>query len=181
MIAVVGVDQSLTMTGLARIDGEQVTVHRVSSGPAVGLQGTRDRIRYIVGQVLRFAPRECFSVIEAPVIPHNQQGGAVLERAWLFGLIVDQLMQRGPVVQVRPSTRAMYASDNGAAKKPEVLAAMRAKFPSLTIRDDNEADALAMACLGARYLGHPIDGPITKKMQQAMTSTVWPNKEEGRA
>lgn len=170
---VLGVDQSLTMTGLARIVDGVAETDRVGTSPALGLGGTRDRIRYIVGRTLKFAPDECLTVIEAPISPsHN--AGAVLERAWLFGLLVDQLLLRGPVVQVWPSTRAMYATENGKAKKPEVLAAMRAQFPFVVIADDNAADALALACMGARYFGSPVDGPISKKRQQAMTSTVWP-------
>lgn len=174
---VLGIDQSLTMTGLASISNGVAVTDRIGTTAVLGgLEGTRDRIRYIVGRTLRFAPRECLTVIEAPISPmHN--AGAVLERAWLFGLLVDQLLLRGPVVQVWPSTRAMYATGSGKAKKPEVLAAMRAQFPFVVIRDDNAADALALACMGARYLGSPIDGPITKKREQAMTSTVWPSIE----
>jgi len=178
---VLGVDQSLTMTGIAKISAHgSVAVSRIASAATDpgDLRATRDRIRMIVGSVLVFAPAACLSVIEAPIVMRNGQGGAQLERAWLFGLLVDQLLLRGPVVQVRTTTRAMYATDNGAAKKPEVLAAMRSKFPDLVIRDDNEADALALACMGATYLGSPIDGPTSKKQQQAMTSTVWPPMKE---
>ena len=172
---VLGIDQSLTMSGLARISGDLVVTDRIGTVPTgKGLTDTRQRIRYIVARTLKFAPIESLTVIEAPITPsHN--AGAVLERAWLFGLLVDQLLMRGPVVQVWPSTRAMYATGNGSSKKPEVLAAMRAQFPFVVIADDNAADALALACMGARYLGSPIDGPITKKRQQAMTSTVWPD------
>jgi len=176
---VLGIDQSLTMTGLAKLT--QGDIHRVielsristNTTPEGDLGAVRDRVRYIVGQTLQFAPKRCLTVIEAPYIPRHN-AGSLLERAWLFGLLVDQLMVRGPVVQVRTTTRAMYATDNGNARKPQVLAAMRTKFPMTVIRDDNEADALALLCMGARYLGTPIDGPITKKQNQAMTSTVWP-------
>jgi Holliday junction resolvasome RuvABC endonuclease subunit len=171
---VLGVDQSLTKSGIARVSGSVIATAVVATDPAEGLRGTRDRIRYIVGQVLRFAPEECLSVIEAPIVMRNGKGGAQLERAWLFGLLVDQLLLRGPVVQVRTTTRAMYATGRGNAEKAEVLAAMRAQFPDVVIKDDNAADALALAAMGARYLGSPIDGPISKKRQQAMTSTVWP-------
>jgi Holliday junction resolvasome RuvABC endonuclease subunit len=176
---VLGVDHSLTMTGLAKHADETTSLDRIGSGttPDGDLGAVRTRVRYLVGGTLRFAPLRCLSVIEAPYIPRHN-AGAVLERAWLFGILVDQLMTRGPVVQVRTKVRAMYATDNGNAEKPEVLAAMRAKFPDLTIRDDNEADALALLCMGARYLGAPIDGPMSKKQQQAMTTTVWPSTKE---
>lgn len=174
---VLGVDQSLTMTGVARtVHGMHVSLDRYKTEPQSSVS-TRDRVRYIVGSVLRFAPKTCLSVIEQPIIPRHG-AGAVLERAWLFGMLVDQLTVRGPVVTVHPSTRAMYAAGSGKADKAAVLAAMRARFPELIIRDDNEADALALLCMGARFLGQPIDGPISKKQEQAMTSTVWPQMKE---
>ena len=172
---VFGIDQSLTMTGLGRLVDGQVELTRISSdATAAGdLIALHERLRYIAGKTVQFAPKQCLTVIERPIIPaHNS--GMVLERSWLFGKLYDQLALRGPVVTVWPSTRAMYAADNGNARKREVLDAMRAKFPALMIRDDNEADALALLCMGTRYLGTPIDGPMTKKQNQAMTSTVWP-------
>lgn len=173
---ILGIDQSLTMTGLARLDGGLLGTDRIGTIPTTGgLLDTRQRVRYIVGRTLKFAPAECLIVIEAPYVPQGAKAaGSVTERAWLFGMLVDQLASRGPIVQVRTKTRAMYATGNGNAKKPEVLAAMRAKFPDHFIRDDNEADALALLCMGARYLRTPIDGVASKKQEQAMTSTVWP-------
>lgn len=176
---VLGVDQSLTMTGLA-VSEFGVRTSRVKSEPADGtLAGDRKRIRYIVSQVLRFAPPVCLSVIEAPYVPQGgKAAGAVIERAWLFGLLVDQLMQRGPVVQVRTKTRAMYATGNGNAKKAEVLAAVRAAFPDLEVADDNVADALALLGMGARWMGEPIDGELSKKQLSAMDAVQWPDKKE---
>ena len=173
---VIGVDQSFTTTGLAKITAAGIELTRVKSEATdLGdILATRDRIRFIVGSVLRFAPRECFSVIEAPIVVRNGKGGAQLERAWLFGLLVDQLSLRGPIVQVRPPTRAMYATNNGRADKPEVLAAMRAAFPDLRIVDDNVADALALLSMGARHTGAPIDGAPSKKQLAAMTAVRWP-------
>lgn len=180
---VLGVDQSLTMTGLARVVHGVVATERVSTIPTSGdpLTQTRERIRYIVGRTLKFAPPgPLLSVVEAPYVPRGgKAAGAVTERAWLFGLLVDQLLTRGLVVQVRTTTRAMYATDNGSADKKQVLAAMRAKHPLVVIADDNAADALALVAMGARYLGSPIDGVASKKQLQAMTSTVWPSIEGG--
>lgn len=173
---VLGVDQSLTMTGLARLDESGIVTDRIGTIPTTGgLLDTRQRVRYIVGRTLKFAPAECLVVIEAPYVPQGSKAaGSVTERAWLFGFLVDQLASRGHIVQVRTKTRAMYATGNGNAEKREVLAAMRAKFPTVVIRDDNEADALALLCMGARFLRTPIDGVASKKQEQAMTSTVWP-------
>jgi Holliday junction resolvasome RuvABC endonuclease subunit len=175
---VLGIDPSLTATGLAKTtESTVVLTHRVTTMPATELGAIRQRIRYVVGQTLKFAPAECITIIEAPIVTRNGRGGQQLERAWLFGFLVDQLMQRGPVIQVSPRTRAKYGSGNGNADKKTVLAAVRATFPSLRIVDDNVADALALLSMGARWKGEPIDGAPSKAQLAAMTSVRWPSLE----
>ena len=181
-LQVLGIDPSLTCTGVA-IVGESLTVAATRFPTQAGdnsLDDIRTRVRYVVGSVLRFAPTECFTVIEAPYIPKHGSG-QVLERAWLFGMLVDQLTLRGPVVRVRAKTRAKYATSNGNADKKAVLEAIRTAFPHVGVRDDNEADAIALAAMGARYLGQPFDGPISKKQQEAMTAVVWPDRSRSNA
>ena len=179
---VLGVDSSLTCTGLATV-GElgKVTAMRIPTKVTESsLHGLDKRIRYIVGSTLRFAPAECLTVIEAPYVPRHGSG-QVVERAWLFGMLVDQLLLRGPVVQVRTKTRAKYASGDGNADKGRVLAAVREAFPAVRVRDDNEADAITLAAMGARFLGFPVDGSGSKKQLEAMTAVVWPDMKERRA
>jgi Holliday junction resolvasome RuvABC endonuclease subunit len=177
---VIGVDPSLTCTGVAHVDeGGAVSVMRIPTAGDGSLDDIRLRVRLIVGSVLRFAPTSgLLSVIEAPYIPQHGSG-QVLERAWLFGMLVDQLALRGQVAQVRAKTRAKYGSGNGNAAKPEVRAAVRAAFPGLRIRDDNEADALALAAMGARHLGSPIDGLPSKAQSAAMLAVAWPTPTKG--
>ncbi len=176
---VLGVDQSLTATGLARIENGVVETELVTSEAPHGAWETRTTVRYHVGLTLKFAPRECLSVIEAPIIPRHG-GGLALERAWLFGLLFDQLIMRGPVATVHPSTRALYATGNGKAEKHEVVAAMKAAFPALTVKDDNVADGLTLAAMGARWLSAPVDGSVTSRQLKAMRSAHWPDMK-GRA
>lgn len=180
---ILGVDPSLTMTGLACTHDGIVATRRIptlaTAFRAQGLLSTRDRIRYIVGQTLRFAPLECLTVIEAPYVPQGgKAAGSVIERAWLFGLLVDQLTLRGPVVQVPARTRAKYATGNGNADKKVVLAAMRAAYPGVSIPDDNVADALALLGMGARSMGVPIDGVLELQQLSAMDAVRWPDNKE---
>jgi Holliday junction resolvasome RuvABC endonuclease subunit len=172
---VVGIDASLKCTGFATVGESGVLfASRFPTSPGDNTLADLDRrIRYIVGSVLMHAPVKCFTVIEAPYVPRHGSG-QVVERAWLFGMLVDQLLLRGPVVQVRTKQRAKYASGDGNADKKKVLAAVRGAYPAVRVRDDNEADAITLAAMGARYLGYPVDGPISKKQQEAMTAVVWP-------
>lgn len=174
---VLGIDPSLRCTGytLATAEGK-VFPARIRTKPASGLVEQRDQIRFIVGTILRAVPdRLDLSVIEKPYVPRH--GGDVIDRAWLFGLLVDQLLQRGPVAVVTARGRAKYAAHDGNANKAKVLAVIREAFPNVPIRDDNEADSLALASMGLRHLGVPIDGVGSKKQLEAMTAVAWPGTE----
>lgn len=174
MMQVLGVDPSLTCTGAAIVGASgMLAPTRFPSEGDGSLTDIRDRVRYIVGSVLRFAPATgLLSVIEAPYIPRHNSG-QVLERAWLFGMLVDQLLIRGPVVAVNARTRAKYGAGNGNADKKTVTAAVRAAFPNIRIRDDNESDAIVLAAMGARAVGFPIDGEPSKKQVEAMAAVDW--------
>lgn len=174
MSGVLGVDQSLRGTGLAlHVDGQTSTA-LVRSDIGEGVAGIRAAVRYIVGRVVTFAPACDLYVLEAPIIPRHGSGLA-LERAWLFGLLFDQLYLRGQVATVHPSTRALYATGNGKASKDEVVAAMSAAHPGLSAPiNDDVADALALMGMGCRWLGSPVDGEISSKQAKAMRSAHWP-------
>lgn len=173
MSVVLGVDQSLRGTGLALHADGATSTGLVKADIGEGVAGIREAVRYIVGRVVAFAPHCDLYVLEMPYIPRHNSG-LVLERAWLFGLLYDQLCTRGRVAIVATKTRAMYATGNGNADKAEVVAAMKAAHPHADVRDDNVADALALMGMGCRWLGSPVDGEITTKQARAMTSARWP-------
>lgn len=181
---VLGLDPSLRCTGASIVgDSGIVFPTRFPTTATSGLLEQREQIRYIVGSVLRFAPaHDLLTVIERPYVPQGQGGaGGLIERAWLFGMLVDQLSQRGPVVQVRAKTRAKYGAHNGNADKRAVKAAIREAFPNVKVRDDNEADSIALAAMGARHLGWPIDGAPSKAQTEAMAAVVWPTQMKEQA
>lgn len=179
MMQVLGVDPSLTCTGAAIVGTSGLIFPtRFQTKPAKTLADLDQRIRYITGNVLKFAAStDLLTVIEAPFVPRHASG-QVLERAWLFGMLVDQLLLRGPVVAVNARTRAKYGAGDGNADKKKVLAAVRLAFPNITVRDDNEGDAMVLASMGIRHLGAPIDGDPSKKQLEAMAAVDWPTREE---
>lgn len=178
VVNVTGIDASLTCTGVAvAAGGDVLELRRVRTptGPQT-LVAQRARVRRVLTQVLEVAPSSGLYVVESPSL--QSKFGLRIERIGLFWMLVDQLLARGPVVTVTPKGRAKYASGNGNAKKPEVLAAMRERFPGLQIPDDNVADALALVGMGARHLGEPIDGVLGKQYTEPMVKVTWPTKEE---
>lgn len=172
-LPVLGVDPSLKATGVGLLIDGRVTTTLIEATVMPGVGGIREGVRYTVGKVLRFAPAACLSVVEAPILPRHG-GGLALERAWLYGMLIDQLMLRGPVATVHPSTRALYATGYGKADKAQVVKAINAAFPDLGVKNDNIADGVALMAMGARWQGRPVDGQITSKQAKAMRSAHWP-------
>lgn len=175
-MSVVGIDPSLRCSGFSIIDRDgSVFATRFPTKAAPNLAEQREQVRYLTGAMMRWAPTTIeLTVIEKPFVPFKHGAGDVVERSWLFGMLVDQFMRRGPVVVVSAAGRAKYGAGSGNADKKAVMAAVREAFPNVPIRDDNEADAIVLASMGARHLGFPVDGTASKKQEEAMTAVVWP-------
>ena len=174
MIAV-GVDPSLTCTGVAVIeDGEVATARVISANEGATLLARRTRIRKALAGILKAIPaRVDVTLIE---VPHSrQQFSAQNERIALYWLLVDQLLARGPVVEVAPAQRAKLATGSGRATKDDVVTTMRAAFPAARIPDDNVADALGLAWAGARWAG--IQAPdYLPGQDEAFARLAWPSR-----
>ncbi|MGX9346603.1 hypothetical protein [Microbacterium sp. KNMS] len=116
-------------------------------------------------------------VVEAP--SHGSRFGNPHERAGLWWRVVQYLVRRGDLVAtVAPKTRAKYATGDGNADKRKVLAAMPARYPFVHVRDDNLADGLALAALGWRALGRPVEAIYEKSMDEAVRTVRWPEEVE---
>lgn len=113
------------------------------------------------------------AVIEAPAFSRNE--GMSHERAGLWWLIAGQLVSAAiPVLVVKPNLRAKYATGNGRAGKDEVMLAVSKRYPSADIANNNEADAVTLAAMGARLAGHPIEDRLAAKHLAAMNTLVMP-------
>lgn len=176
MIAV-GIDPSLACTGVAIIDttSGRITTQRVIT-PNMGgdLRARRDRLRRaIAGTLAPIGPVVGVTVIEVPFAA--KQFGAHDQRLALYWWLVDQLLARGPVVEVKPPQRAKLATGRGNDSKKTVLTAMRTAYPEVRIPDDNVADALALAAAGARWLGHPTQA-YTPDQEAVYARLDWPTR-----
>lgn len=180
---IVGIDPSLTCTGVAvaNVEGGTIeTTARLRTLPTARTPwAVHHRIRAQVLQVLRAAPPQVLlTVIESPSL--RSRFGAHDERIALYWMLFDQMSGRGPVIPVGPKTRAKYAAADGNADKAAVLAAIRDKFPGLAVPDDNVADAIALASIGARLVGRPVDGDGLDQKRKAAFATVanvWDERE----
>ena len=55
-----------------------------------------------------------------------------------------------------------------AARDVVMISAVR-RYPAADITDNNQADAVILAAIGARLAGHPIDDPLPMANQTALT------------
>ncbi|PZE89969.1 hypothetical protein [Curtobacterium sp. MCBD17_008] len=176
LVIVVGLDLSLTSTGIAVIREGQVALERIDAPASDDALQSWQRIESTAQRTLRQVPAGALVVLEGP--SWGSRFGKPDERHAQRWMVRGPLLACGhEVVVVSPRTRAKYAADDGNAKKRVVLATMRARHPGLTIRDHNVADALALAAMGARSLGSPIDGEPSKQQTEAMGAVSWPTNE----
>jgi crossover junction endodeoxyribonuclease RuvC len=170
---VVGLDLSLTATGIAFVDGVATrtgTVRSVSI-PNAKLADRHHRIRRIVEQIVALAESADLIVLEGPSYGSSSVGS--WDRAWLYGAAVDALVDQGHRVAVAPpSVLKKWATNNGGADKTAVAAAMARLWPDAEPRNDNEFDALALATMGAQQLYLPV--PVRAHHSHALTKVEWP-------
>lgn len=180
MTRVVGVDLSLTSTGLADADG---CTDRMRTKPDKGADALLDnlnRIANITRAVMDFAAfgedeqQAALVVVEGPAFSRGAMGGQHV-RAGLWWTVAAGLTARTMrVLVVPPSTRAMYATGRGNAGKDEVLAAAIKRYPHHDITGNDVADAVILAAIGARLLGHPIEDSLPKANERAMAKVALP-------
>lgn len=164
MTTIVGLDPSLAATGIAILSSPQTaSTPNVPKLLSVGAGGSNNdtvtqrsiRVGKQFERVMRSMPPSVRLVV-IEQLPFKQPKFSALyhERCALFHRIVEFLaLRKIPVIDVSVKTVKLFATGNGAAEKPEVMAAMRELWPHANIRDDNQSDALALATIGAQHLG----------------------------
>ena len=177
LIQVAGVDLSLTSTGIAVVtiddDGTHRYVNRIQSkgGTGATLYDRRERLATITAAVMAVSGSNLI-VIEGPSF--GSVSGSQHDRSGLWWLVVNRLLHGGDtVVEVPPTCRTKYATGAGNLGKDAVLAAAVKRYPEWDITGNDVADAVILAAMGARHLGHPIDN-LPQVHLSAMTKIHWP-------
>lgn len=157
---VIGLDLSLTATGIAVITDGSVEVDTITSRPTG--DSVEDRVRRL-RRIERATEEHICSddeinliVIEGPSFGQMRQSGEHI-RAGLWWRIASLSEEYATVVEVSPASLKKYATGKGNAAKDAVLLAVARRYPTVDVGNNNEADALTLAAMGARHLGDPID------------------------
>lgn len=168
-MSVLGIDPSLTSTGLALIEHGQVTgLHRVRS-----VNKGHERIQNILDAIEFLTDDNVTVGIEGTA--YSAKGSSVVQVFGLWGVITHQLYRWGiPYYVVPPSSRCKYATGKGNASKDEVLAAVIRRYPDVEVASNDIADALVVAAMGARYMGTPIESAgLPQTHLKALEGVQW--------
>lgn len=161
---VVGLDLSLTSTGVAQIGsngdgrGLRVTLDRVTSMPTADTIAARSvRLRRVAGQVIGLSVGADLVMIEGPAFASRV--GSATDRLGLWWLVVARLTGLGiPVVEVPPTVLKVLATGAGNADKDRVMLTVAKRYAHVAeVTGNDVADALVLAAAGARHLGCPIE------------------------
>ncbi|MFI6903059.1 hypothetical protein ACIBKY_17485 [Nonomuraea sp. NPDC050394] len=170
---VVGLDLSLTATGLADTPGTRTIKPGIRTIKAGDLRGC-DRFAYIASEIFGdgMAQTADLVVIEGPAYS-RALGSGHHEAAGLWWHIVYRLTALDvPYAVVPPTTLKKYATGRGGATKPDMRMALFQRA-GLDLRDDNQVDAWWLRAAGLDHLGHP---PVTLPQAQrdALAKVAWP-------
>jgi Holliday junction resolvasome RuvABC endonuclease subunit len=177
-VKIVGIDPSLTSTGLAVIVDGRASVDRLATNPCGDTVEARvQRTARIVTSIRDWTLHADLVVIEGP--SYSSGTGHAHDRAGLWWAIASRIVHDAtPVAVAPPACRAMLGTGRGNATKDAVLAAVIKRYPDVEITGNDEADALVLAAAGSRWLGSPIDD-LPQTHLRAMAKIQWP--EEGGA
>lgn len=151
----VGLDLSLTSTGVARIGDYQPSIFTVPTNDKHPLGQRLDTIKKALWPATFSA-----DLIVIEDLPTHAKGAG--KTAMVHGLIRWMLWRDDyETIVVTPATLKVLATGKGNAGKEEVLVAAVNRL-GYAGHSTDEADALWLAHLGAHYLGQPaVDLPAT--------------------
>lgn len=142
---VIGIDPSMTATGIAYADG---STRVIRTDPKAG----DDRLADIDNQV-RSAICDEIDLAVVEDLPRNAMGAGITGLA--HGVIRLALLREGvPYIRVPAATLKVYATGKGTATKPDMRLELF-KRTNLDVRDDNEVDAAWLRLLGLDLAGRP--------------------------
>lgn len=160
---ILGLDLSLTATGMALPDGTTETVRTRQADGWRRLMDIRQRVSLALGAGVDLA------VLED--LPTHAKAAGITGR--VHGAVLPLLMSSGvPFVYVVPSVLKKYATGSGNADKAAVQVAAFKRFGA-EFADDNQCDAAWLRWLGLDAYGAPAcEMPAAQRA--ALTKVVWP-------
>lgn len=195
MPRVLGIDTSLTGTGLARInirendDGPvlkysfDAEVAKVAAPKPSADKSKKAMARRVITLIDKIEgairpddwdastepdPKPDLIAIES--LAYGAKGASVWVLPWIFGRVLELAVKYDiPLIEVGTGQIKKYATGAGNADKSTVVIAVTRRWPEAQATDDNEADAMTAGAIGCHYLGYPIVDPVAKYHDEVMT------------
>lgn len=166
---VLGLDLSITATGVADADGHLATLHPRAPGDE-RLRQLRDAIRLAAGG----CPPDLAVIEDLPT--HARAAGIT---GMVHGVARSLLLDAGvPYALASPASLKKYATGRGNATKADMRMELY-KRAGLDICDDNQVDAYWLRAMGLHWLGHPqIKLPVGRR--DALDKVRWPDTTRER-
>jgi Holliday junction resolvasome RuvABC endonuclease subunit len=163
MITVIGLDLSLTGTGIAYADGSTATV---KTRPA---EGDRRLLHIAEAVALAAGTGTTLAVIED--LPTHAKSAGIT--GMVHGVVRAVLLEHGvPYVLIAPATLKAYATGSGSGDKTGMALAAY-KRAGVEFADDNQCDAYWLRAAGLDRLGEPLfDLPAAQRAR--LDKPVWP-------
>lgn len=179
---ILGIDSSLTATGLARIDlavwppqnppraeDEPVSFHAdvaTVAAPKPGKDKSKRamcrRVNALIEQIEWCFTEDKPDAAGLEGLAYSAGNSSAWVLAWVFGRVIELCETYDvPLTIVATSARAKYATGKGNADKDTVTLAAAKQFPEAEITNNNEADAIIVGAVVCHQLGVPIL-PVTQ-------------------
>ncbi|MET9729271.1 crossover junction endodeoxyribonuclease RuvC [Streptomyces sp. NPDC006458] len=169
-VQVIGLDLSITSTGVCRVDGSTFRIRtRQKDGPK-RLTVIRDRLTIEVAK-----QQPDLAVIED--LPTKMHPKSLKPVAALHGVVQALLVDAGvPWAYIAPATLKKFAADNGGASKRDMTAAAFLA-DGATFEDDegaDQVDAWWLRAAGFDWLGLPLF-TMPEAQREALSKADWPD------
>ena len=173
---VIGIDLSMTSTGLAVIDGGTIETHTVTSKADVGtLRSFLTRSEQIADDIdyaVSLRPTDLVVIEGMAFAAKSSSLDKIHAHWWLVVKYLLGYVNQEPVV-ITSGQRCKYATGSGSAKKDVVLAAVIKRYTQADPAGNDEADAVIFAAMGARHLGYPVEESLPLLNLEAMKAVRW--------
>ncbi|WP_134579543.1 hypothetical protein [Cryobacterium sp. Hh11] len=173
---VIGIDLSMTSTGLAVIANGIIETHTVKSKPDAGtlrsFLARSDAIAVDIDNAVRIHRTDLLIIEGMAFGAKSSSLDKIHAHWWLVVKFLCEFVDQEPVV-ITSGQRCKYATGKGNAPKDVVLAAVIKRYTQADPKGNDEADAVIFAAMGARHLGHPVEESLPLVNLEAMEAVKW--------
>ena len=178
---VIGLDLSLTSTGVCKANAVQGTMSHIIR--TTNRLSRYERLAKIRDSVLDTVGDAGLVVVEE-LPSHGPNNATIVRLGELHGVIGTALHEWSvPVARVAVSSLKKYATGKGNAKKTDLRMAALKRF-GIEFDSDDECDAFFLAMMGLESFGIPVLGLEGKALPQAnrdaLEKVEWPQLREAR-